>query len=145
MTEDDSAALDKMISLEQQLYIKNFFAFSKPNKSVKEQNKISKKDIFFSAFFMDELAGFYCLRGFDNNFRVPSFGVYVNSRFQKRGIATLAIKNSIEWCEKNSVECIMLKVESDNIRALAIYKKSKFKFKRKCGDTGHLIFERRIN
>lgn len=144
MTNDDSIKLDKMLSSEKSTYIQHFFAFSKPNKNIEEQNKGSRNDVFFSLFFGNVIAGFYCLRGFDNNFEVPSFGVYVSSKFQGRGFATLALINAIDWCKQNSVRRVMLKVEESNIGALSIYKKHKFKFVRYCIETGHMVFERKI-
>ena len=144
MTNDDAVNLDEMLLSEQPAYIQHFFAFSKPNKNIEEQNKDSRNDVFFSLFVGNVIVGFYCLRGFDNNFEVPSFGVYVSSGFQGRGFATLALINSIDWCKQNSVGKVMLKVEESNIGALSIYKKHKFKFTRYCIDTGHMVFERKI-
>jgi RimJ/RimL family protein N-acetyltransferase len=113
-------------------------------KILKNKTKAPEMTFFFSLFFGDVIAGFYCLRGFDNNFEVPSFGVYVSSKFQGRGFATLALINAIDWCKQNSVRRVMLKVEESNIGALSIYKKHKFKFARYCIETGHMVFERKI-
>ncbi len=66
------------------------------------------------------------LRGFDEGYERPSFGVFVAERFAGRGLARRALEESVKWCGQNGVAEMMLKVYRENTAALRIYEEAGF-------------------
>ena len=98
MNQSDSAILTRMLSAETPDYIKFFSAFTS-SKPLDVQFFQSKKDVYFTLESSDNVLGFYCLRGLDDGFDIPSFGVYVSSDFKGRSIARHALNHACYWAK----------------------------------------------
>ena len=144
MSIEQSITLEKLLSKENKSYLCYFTAFNKPNKSLSEQIKLAKKDKYFCLSKNNQVIGFYCLRGLDENYTIPSFGLYITSENNGKGYGSLALKSAQEWCKRNLIKVLMLKVDKNNIKALHMYEKNGFKFKQNCNNSGQLIFEKEI-
>jgi len=81
----------------------------------------SKLDRFFIAFQGDIAVGFSMLRGWDEGYNVPSFGIFVDFRFHGRGLGSLVLEQTIEEARKAGCEKMRLSVYANNPAALAIY------------------------
>lgn len=145
MSIEQSIALEELLSKESKSYLCYFSAFHKPNKSLSEQIRIAQKDKYFCLLKNSQVIGFYCLRGLDENYSIPSFGLYVSSKNNGRGYGTLALKNAENWCKERLIKVLMLKVDKNNINALNMYRKNGFKYKRNCNISGQMIFEKELN
>jgi RimJ/RimL family protein N-acetyltransferase len=86
---------------------------------------------------------FFMLRGFDDGFERPSFGVYIAEAFANRGLAKLALQYALVWCRLNHVAAVMLKVHPENHYARRVYEQAGFRFTEVCPRTGHDILEKR--
>lgn len=144
MTLDDAATLEARMAEETPAYIAHFLGFSQPGQ-LREQVSRARRDAFFSIFSDGALSGFYCLRGLDAGFARPSFGVYVASSSQGRGLARSALESAVTWCAARSIPVLMLKVSPDNHIAQRIYLNAQFIPKGTCPDTLHTIMERVTN
>src|SRR5438309_1247083 len=61
----------------------------------------ASRDSFFGVEIGDgkfELAGFYMLRGLDEGFADPMYGVYIGQRFQRLGLARLTMRHAESFC-----------------------------------------------
>ena len=105
----------------------------------------SEKDLYYIVMFENKIAGFFMLRGFDRKFDVPSYGVWVNHEFSKKGIAGLTLKFSISILKILSVKKIMLKVHPDNISAKKIYESYGFQFSHIDKNNDNLVYYKKIN
>ena len=85
------------------------------------------KDQIYGIYVEDNLAGFYMLRGFDEGYSVPSYGVWISEKYSNKGLSTFTLQHAISFCKLNSIKKIMLKVHPDNIAAKHIYEKYGFK------------------
>jgi RimJ/RimL family protein N-acetyltransferase len=144
MNEQEASKLDEMMHKESSAYVKYFTAFSESGELLR-QSTAAKADAFFSLKFNNNLAGFFCLRGFDEGYERPSFGVYVASQFSGNGLAGFALDKALEWCRKQKVKSVMLKVSEFNESARHLYEKRGFKMIGLCPSTGHLMMEGVIN
>ena len=54
------------------------------------------------------------LRGWDLGFDIPSFGVLVDEKQRRKGLATLALLTAISYCRLENVPELMLKVDPVN-------------------------------
>ena len=125
-TKHDSV-LAKKLSEESKEYLKYFIPFADYSKNYIE-NILSKRkrDKYFGLFYNDELAGFYMLRGFDEGYDIPSYGVWISSEYQNKGLSTLTLYHAFSFCKLNKIKTLMLKVHPDNLVAKALYEKLGF-------------------
>ena len=74
------------------------------------------------------------LRGWDEGYSVPSFGVAVDRAYRGRGIARGLLLYAIEYARKRGASTMMLKVHLDNSIALRLYESEGFIFQEICED-----------
>jgi ribosomal protein S18 acetylase RimI-like enzyme len=137
----DAKALEGMLKSEDAEYLHHFTAFSGEGE-LSGQSSAAVKDGFFCLTENGEVAGFFCLRGLDAGYARPSFGVYVSSRFQGRGLGRLALEHSFKWCHDRGIRKVMLKVAEENVRARSLYESAGFESLGYCPDTGHMMMEK---
>lgn len=139
----EAITLQNMMVAEKREYLSHFTAFTEPN-SLYMQCLTAKNDGFFSLIFNNQLAGFFCLRGIDEGYDKPSFGVYVSSNHQGKGLARMALIKAEKWCKQLSIARIMLKVANTNSRALRLYKLNGFVPTRHCPKSGQVVMEKKV-
>jgi RimJ/RimL family protein N-acetyltransferase len=144
MTSSDSCELEAMIQSECPEYMLHFVAFSRKG-DLQRHVARADRDVFFSLIVEGKLAGFFCLRGLDAGYSRPSFGVYVSSCYQGRGIASLALEYSMVWCREHGITRMMLKVAKENERARQLYERAGFSRRDICHATGHIVMDRNID
>jgi GNAT superfamily N-acetyltransferase len=75
-------------------------------------------------------AGFYMLRGLDEGFPDPMYGVFVAEEFAGLGLARLTLAHAETQCRLNGWHRLRLKVDPNNARAHRIYQSAGFVFER---------------
>ena len=103
----------------------------------------------FMALELDEghtvqLAGFYMLRGFDNGYDIPAYGVFIAPRFQNLGLARMTLVHAEALCALNGVEKLMLKVHPENVVAHQLYEAQGFSYVRIDPSNSNLVMEKRM-
>ncbi|RKY92335.1 MAG: hypothetical protein DRQ13_10485 [Ignavibacteriae bacterium] len=93
---------------------------------------------------LDELVGFYMLRGFDEGFEVPSYGVWISDKFSGLGLSKLTLQHAITFCKVNDLKIIMLKVHPKNIIAKSIYEAFGFKQEGFDDNNSNLIYYKNL-
>jgi RimJ/RimL family protein N-acetyltransferase len=89
------------------------------------------------------LGGMFMLRGFDEGYERPSYGVYIGKQFTNNGLSKLAICYALSWCRLNNVGAVMLKTHPENEYARRVYESAGFQFLEMCPRTGHRVYELR--
>jgi [ribosomal protein S18]-alanine N-acetyltransferase len=79
------------------------------------------RDLFFVAAEGEELVGFSMLRGFEEGYEVPSFGIFVDHRQQGRGVGRSLTEWTIERAREHGCPAVRLSVYASNARARAMY------------------------
>ena len=102
-------------------YSKYFIPFNFDLQTVEKKLTDAKLDLFFGIFVNARLVGFYMLRGFDEGYDIPSYGVWISSEFAGKGLARLTIQHAISFCKINNINQLMLKVHPDNLKAIKLY------------------------
>ena len=123
---NDAEALSNLINQDSKDYSKYFVAFKFETVIIENILKKVKNDLYFGVCWGDELTGFYMLRGFDEGFTIPSYGVYISSRFNNKGLAALALNHAISTCKLLGMKKLRLKVHTENVVALKQYIKFGF-------------------
>jgi len=98
-------------------------------------DKITKadKDIYSVAIEEEKITGMFMLRGFDEGYDIPSFGIIIHPDYRGRGMGTSGLEEAIKICKRLECKKIRLTVDEDNKIAKRIYKKAGFKFNKNIG------------
>ena len=85
-----------------------------------------KEDKYFGIFTDNKLIGFFMLRGFDDGYNIPSYGVWIAPDYTGLGLAKLTLAFAISFCKLNKIKKIMLKVHPENVVAKRLYESMGF-------------------
>jgi len=113
--------LVEKLSKESLEYLKHYTAFELTNDKFISLIKNALKDKYFGIFLGDEIVGFYMLRGFDEGYEIPSYGVIVLSEFSNMGLSKLTLYHAFALCRLNKIKKLMLKVRPENTFAKNLY------------------------
>lgn len=116
-----TSKLVKLLLGSQQKYSQYFIPFDFNYKTIFSVLKKAKSDQYFGIFIEDQLIGFYMLRGFDEGYKIPAYGVWISQRYSRLSFAKLTLSHAFSFCKLNKINQIMLKVHPDNIHAKRIY------------------------
>ena len=113
--------LVKKLSENSAEYLKLFTAFELTSDAFNSILSKAVRDKYFGIFFGETIIGFYMLRGFDQGYEVPSYGVVISSDFSNKGLSRLTLYHAFAVCRLNNIKKIMLKVRPENIFAKKLY------------------------
>ena len=72
-------------------------------------------------FWEGALIAFFMLRGWDEGYAIPAYGVTVDQRFRDKGLGRLTLEMSKTICRLRGVQRLMLKVHPENHAAKHLY------------------------
>ncbi len=145
MKTSDAAAVASMLAGARAEYVQHFHPFPFTNEAIQERLNAVKKDQWWMIQSEGQIAGVFFLRGFDEGYERPAFGIFVDERFARRGLAKNALDFALDWCRRNAVETVMLKVHGENTRARRIYEDAGFMPAGICPRTEQQVMERRLS
>lgn len=87
-----------------------------------------RNDLYYVICYNNEVTGFSMLRGFDQGYQVPSFGVWIAQQWTGRGLATTALEHAITVCREYGCRKLMLKVHPEHHKARLLYESFGFHF-----------------
>ena len=88
--------------------------------------------------------GFYMLRGIDEGFDAPMYGIFIAEEFSGLGLARLSLAHAESMCRLNGWPNLLLKVDPENTRAFGLYAASGFRFLRNDPATGNQVLSKPI-
>ena len=142
---EDALTLSDLLLAADKNYSKHFHPFSFDDITITKILESATNNKYFGVFVDEVLAGFYMLRGFDEGYDIPSYGIWIAEQFSGLGLSKLTLQHAISYCKVNGIKKIMLKVHPNNSIAINIYEN--FGFKQKGIDTknNNLIFYKDLN
>jgi Acetyltransferases, including N-acetylases of ribosomal proteins len=126
LTTSDSAALSKILKTNSAAYQQYFYPFSFEEQSISLMLSKVEKDKYWGIWKEDELVGFFMLRGFDDRYEIPSYGVCIAESQLGKGLLKLSLQFVLSWCKLFNISCLMLKVHPENTKAKETYEKYGF-------------------
>ncbi|MBI5231033.1 MAG: GNAT family N-acetyltransferase [Coriobacteriales bacterium] len=99
----------------------------------------SLRDLYFGAFEDDEIVGLGMLRGLDEGYETPAFGVGVAPSARGRGVVSALLDWAVASARAAEIPGIVLKVSDDNLRARRLYEDRGFTFSGERAENGQLI------
>jgi len=97
--------------------------------------RYKQEDKYFVGYHDSKIAAYMMLRGLDEGFENPSFGVYVAPDYRRRGFARQMLEFAIDTCKCNGYKALRLTVVKSNLAAIKLYEEYGFIFEPGEGDT----------
>jgi [ribosomal protein S18]-alanine N-acetyltransferase len=101
--------------------VRNFNPFPLSSNTAQTLLAATHLDRFYGAFDGDRMAAFAMLRGWDEGYQVPSFGLLVDRDRQGRGIGRRMLEWTIAQAFALGCERIRLSVYASNLAAIHLY------------------------
>ncbi len=131
---DATAALALLLSASAE-YVRFFRPFEFEIGTVNRLVRAARLDRWFAIEIVRDGAaavpvGFYTLRGIDEGFPAPMYGIFIAEEFNGLGLARLSLAHAESMCRLNGWPNLLLNVNPANTRAFALYEASGFRFLR---------------
>ncbi len=147
----DAQNLSNLLLNSSSEYVKYFHPFDFQLLSIQKILDSAINDNFFGIEVKDnsltnsKLIGFYMLRGMDEGYTEPMYGVFIDQQWQGKGIAKLSLYHAECFCKINLYKRILLKVHHNNYRAQQLYESIGFQFLREEPNIGNLVLYKDIH
>jgi ribosomal protein S18 acetylase RimI-like enzyme len=98
-----------------------FHPFPMTRESSERLCLVHSKDLYYVAFVDDVMVGLAMLRGWDEGYEVPSFGAFIDYRYQGRGLGRLLTDYAISEARQAGCANVRLSVYESNVRGRRLY------------------------
>ena len=122
----DGGAISAMLKANSAEYQHYFYPFSFEEQEIVNILERAQKDKYWGIWKDRQLAAFFMLRGFDEGYDIPAYGICVAETEKGNGLLKLSLQFVFTWCKLYSVPNLMLKVHPDNFVAKETYEKFGF-------------------
>ncbi len=133
-TEADLRLIAELLQTATPTYLRFFHPFEFGEETLARLALKTELDLWFTISIEArrgaEIAGFYMLRGLDEGFEDPMYGIFIAENFAGNGLARLALAHAEAQCRLNGWRKLMLKMDPENTRACQLYESAGFEFLR---------------
>jgi RimJ/RimL family protein N-acetyltransferase len=136
-----SQELSSLLQSERAEYVQYFTPFPFDVASLEMRLASAKRDRYWGIRWEDNIVGFFMLRGFDEGYERPSFGIVISEAYSCFGLGKLALYYSLSWSRLSKIKAVMLKVHPDNLIARRMYEQAGFQFLEICEESGQRVYE----
>jgi len=140
LTASDAGSLSAMLLAQPQGYLQYFNPFSFDRTSLLGRLEAARLDDYMGFFLGGALAGFFMLRGWDEGYEVPAYGVAIDSRYRGLGLGASSIELAKVICRLRGAHKLMLKVHPENVVAKNAYEAAGFHAAGTDSRTHHLVY-----
>lgn len=112
---EDAAAVSAFMRSQSPEYLRFFYAFGTDETSIAEMLAASERDVYSGVFWQGELAGIFFLRGWDDGYEVPSFGVLIAEKHRGGAFLRLTLDTAKLICRLSGTKSLMAKIHPDNV------------------------------
>lgn len=123
LREEDATTVAVALNAERNDYIKYFHPFEFNEAVISEILSNSQLDQYIGLFCDTCFAGFYMLRGLDESYTVPSFGMYVSSGYANSGLGKVIMAHCFDTLKAMEISEVRLSVYEQNKAAVQLYKR----------------------
>ena len=141
----DAPQLSAMLCAQSPAYVRFFTPFSFDQDALTDILARQRQDIFMGIYWQEDLVGFFMLRGWDEGYEAPSYGVMIDERYSGYGLTRLSLKMVKSICKLRHSPLIMLKVHPDNTVAKSLFEEARFIQTGVDAASGHLVYHFDLN
>lgn len=121
----DAESLYQLLIKSTEDYIRYFSPFTFEIDTISKLLLNAEKDQIYGVELNDGIStriiGFYMLRGLDEGYVDPMYGVFISQEFSSMGIAKLTLSHAEVFCKMNNFSRLLLKVYVKNEKAKNLY------------------------
>jgi len=121
LTASDVPAWSALLTAQPPDYMRYFIPFQFDEATLTTILTNAHYDLYMGLSWGETLIGFFMLRGWDQGYAVPAYGVTIDQRFRNRGLGRLTLELSRSICKLRGAKRLMLKVHPDNAAAKQVY------------------------
>lgn len=136
----DAATLSTWLCTQPPAYARFFHPFGYDEDSVAGALAGQGQDVFTGLFWDGHIVGFFMLRGWNEGYEVPAFGILVDEQYRGCGLEMAALDTAKVICRLRNVPRLMIKMHPDNISARGVARKTGFAHTGVEAESGNLIY-----
>ncbi len=100
---------------------RTFKAFSLNQESADRIALHPRRDLYYLAYLNNQLVGLSLLRGWDEGYEIPSFGIMIDSCFRGKGVGRQLTVWTLETARQKGCQKVRLTVYGTNRAGVALY------------------------
>lgn len=135
-------AIDVISLLQRQSadYTRFFTPFTFNTITLAELLRKQDRDVYMGLYRLGRLAGFFMLRGWNEGYEVPAFGILIDQHFRGSGLEMLSLETAKLICRLRGAPGMITKVHPNNMSAKGVVRKIGFALTGAEPRTGNLIY-----
>ena len=123
---EDAPALSKWLRAQPPAYARFFHPFAYDESVIADALARQGRDVFMGLFWQEQVVGFFMLRGWNEGYDVPAFGILIDEQYRGYGLEMAALDTAKVICRLRNVSRLMIKMHPDNISAKGVARKTGF-------------------
>ena len=140
MMPGDAPLIARLLESQPAEYLRFFYAFGADEAAIAEILERREKDVYSGLFWRGELVCVFMLRGWDEGYPIPSFGLVVAADHRGREVLTVALEAAKLISRLAGADRMMCKVHPDNIAATRGALRLGFVAASEEPETGNLVY-----
>jgi hypothetical protein len=112
---EDAGAISALLRAQPPDYARFFYAFGSGEEEIARILAGRERDVYSGMFWRAELAAVFMLRGWDDGYEVPSFGVLVDVKHRGRAFMRISLDVAKLICRLSGAPRLMAKIHPDNV------------------------------
>ncbi len=123
---ENAEELSAMLLAQTSEYARFFYPFGFELAAISEVLANQGQDVYMGVFWQGRVVGFFMLRGWNEGYEVPSFGIVIDEKYRGYGLEMLSLDSAKAICRLRGVERMMLKMHPENFSAKGVARKIGF-------------------
>jgi RimJ/RimL family protein N-acetyltransferase len=140
LTPDDADALSTLLRSQTPGYARFFRPFDFDRDTITSVLASHNQDVMMGLYWQDELVGFFMLRGWNEGYDVPAFGILIDEKYRGCGLEMISLETAKIICKLRGSSRLMIKMHPDNISAKGVLRKTGFIRSGVESESGNLIY-----
>jgi RimJ/RimL family protein N-acetyltransferase len=137
---EDAPQLSAMLLAQRSEYARFFHPFDFDSQTLANILAARRQDVYTGVFLREQLVVFFMLRGWDEGFETPAFGILIDEKHRGIGLEMMSLEAAKIICALRGASRIMLKMHPENISAKGVARKIGFTFTEEEAESGNLIY-----
>ena len=116
LTPPDAVSIAAFLRRQPPAYLRFFYAFGAADEAaLARMLDANEKDFYAGVFWQHELIGIFMLRGWDEGYEIPSFGVLIDEKYRGGALMRLTLDAAKLICRLSGAKKLMAKIHPDNV------------------------------
>ncbi len=136
----DAPALSALLRSQSPDYVRFFTPFRFEQEQIARLLSERRRDVWIGFSWQGSLIGFFLLRGWDEGYDVPAYGVLIDEKFSGHGFGRLSLMMAKSIGKLRRARRLMLKVHPQNHAARILFERASFARAGIDSETGQFLY-----